>query len=172
MKDRLEAVTKTFARRCDYFEVHAEETEESRVAFAGDALTDLGMKVDFGGNVRACYRGGWGFVSFNSLDKIETFAEAAIDQAKRVGRDQTTLADVEPATPDGDVSFVAISPESGRTNQIRVHAAHIGHPVLGDKIYGVPPALAREFVAGGSGAGDDLGARRPELAPGSSPASH
>jgi RluA family pseudouridine synthase len=33
-------------------------------------------------------------------------------------------------------SFALVLPESGRTNQIRVHAAHLGHPVLGDKIYG------------------------------------
>ena len=26
--------------------------------------------------------------------------------------------------------------ESGRTHQIRVHMAHIGHPVLGDLVYG------------------------------------
>ncbi len=59
------------------------------------------------------------------------------------------LADVTPAELGEDVSFVTVSPESGRTNQIRVHAAHIGHPVLGDKIYGVSPALVREFVAEG-----------------------
>jgi 23S rRNA pseudouridine1911/1915/1917 synthase len=30
-----------------------------------------------------------------------------------------------------------------------VHAAHAGHPVLGDKIYGVPEELALEFVRQG-----------------------
>jgi RluA family pseudouridine synthase len=59
------------------------------------------------------------------------------------------VAGVAPAALGGELSFVAVSPESGRTNQIRVHAAHVGHPVLGDKIYGVSPALAREFVASG-----------------------
>ena len=29
-------------------------------------------------------------------------------------------------------------PITGRTHQIRVHAAHIGLPVLGDKLYGLP----------------------------------
>jgi len=47
------------------------------------------------------------------------------------------------------VTLVAAEPEGGRTNQIRVHAAHAGHPILGDKIYGVPPDLARRFVAEG-----------------------
>ena len=29
-----------------------------------------------------------------------------------------------------------VQPLSGRTNQIRVHLQHIGHPILGDKVYG------------------------------------
>jgi len=49
----------------------------------------------------------------------------------------------------GPLSLVLIRPESGRTNQIRVHARHVGHPVLGDKVYGVDPAVAARFVAAG-----------------------
>jgi RluA family pseudouridine synthase len=67
----------------------------------------------------------------------------------RAGDAGQSLAGVLPAMPGSELTFVAVRPESGRTNQIRVHAAHIGHPVLGDKIYGVPAALAREFAAGG-----------------------
>jgi 23S rRNA pseudouridine1911/1915/1917 synthase len=33
-------------------------------------------------------------------------------------------------------SLVRAFPETGRTHQIRVHLAHIGHAVVGDKIYG------------------------------------
>lgn len=51
--------------------------------------------------------------------------------------------------PAGRLSLVLARPESGRTNQIRVHAAHLGHPVLGDKVYGIPRALADRFVAEG-----------------------
>jgi 23S rRNA-/tRNA-specific pseudouridylate synthase len=40
-------------------------------------------------------------------------------------------------------------PLSGRTNQIRIHAAHAGYPILGDKIYSVSPALARTLFDAG-----------------------
>ncbi len=43
----------------------------------------------------------------------------------------------------GRATLVAVTLETGRTHQIRVHMAHRGHPVLGDPVYGgrrgVPP---------------------------------
>ena len=45
-----------------------------------------------------------------------------------------------------EATLVTVIPREGRTNQIRVHAAHVGHPLVGDKIYGVAPELARRFV--------------------------
>lgn len=38
--------------------------------------------------------------------------------------------------PDGPFALVRAFPETGRMHQIRVHLAHAGHPVVGDKIYG------------------------------------
>ena len=35
-------------------------------------------------------------------------------------------------------TFLEIKTETGRTHQIRVHCAHIGHPLLGDEMYGAP----------------------------------
>jgi len=37
--------------------------------------------------------------------------------------------------------------ETGRTHQIRVHFAHVGHPVLGDPTYGGRPRPVREMAA-------------------------
>lgn len=36
----------------------------------------------------------------------------------------------------GEVSLLELQLETGRTHQIRCHMAHIGHPVLGDELYG------------------------------------
>lgn len=40
------------------------------------------------------------------------------------------------AAPAQTVSLVRLTLETGRTHQIRVHLAHIGHPVVGDPVYG------------------------------------
>ncbi len=40
------------------------------------------------------------------------------------------------ATAAAAVSLLRLELETGRTHQIRVHLAHIGHPVLGDPVYG------------------------------------
>ncbi len=37
-------------------------------------------------------------------------------------------------------SLVECSLETGRTHQIRVHMTHIGHPIIGDPLYGRPPS--------------------------------
>ncbi|MCB1057561.1 MAG: RluA family pseudouridine synthase [Acidobacteria bacterium] len=36
-------------------------------------------------------------------------------------------------------SLVECQLETGRTHQVRVHLAHLGYPVLGDRLYGGPP---------------------------------
>jgi len=39
------------------------------------------------------------------------------------------------ARRDG-ATLVALAPESGRQHQLRVHLAALGHPIIGDKLYG------------------------------------
>lgn len=36
-------------------------------------------------------------------------------------------------------ALVEASPQTGRTHQIRVHLSALGHPILGDVLYGAPP---------------------------------
>lgn len=42
----------------------------------------------------------------------------------------------------GDYSLVELQLETGRTHQIRVHMAYIGHPVAGDPLYGPRKTLS------------------------------
>ncbi len=37
-------------------------------------------------------------------------------------------------------TLVELQPVTGRTNQLRLHCAHIGHPIVGDVLYGAKPA--------------------------------
>jgi 23S rRNA pseudouridine1911/1915/1917 synthase len=46
-----------------------------------------------------------------------------------------------------DASLVELTLDTGRTHQIRVHLAHAGHPVIGDRLYGSPsPLIQRQAL--------------------------
>lgn len=45
-------------------------------------------------------------------------------------------------SPDKRFSLLAVRIHTGRTHQIRVHMAHVGHPLLGDRLYAPKPVQA------------------------------
>lgn len=51
--------------------------------------------------------------------------------------------------PRGRFSAIEACPTTGRTHQIRVHLAHVGHPVLGDKLYAKGSHHYLEFIRTG-----------------------
>jgi 23S rRNA pseudouridine1911/1915/1917 synthase len=46
------------------------------------------------------------------------------------------VTDYRVLKPFADFALVELQIHTGRTHQIRVHMAHIGHPVVGDTTYG------------------------------------
>lgn len=45
----------------------------------------------------------------------------------------------------GETTLVSVNLETGRTHQIRVHFSSIGHPLVGDPMYGANPVLSEEL---------------------------
>ena len=66
-------------------------------------------------------------------------AREAQDSIRRtvspLGKESVTEYRLLSVLSDG-TSVCEISPKTGRTHQIRVHMAHIGHPLIGDFLYG------------------------------------
>jgi 23S rRNA pseudouridine1911/1915/1917 synthase len=77
--------------------------------------------------------------------------DAPLGRSKRDRKKIAVVEDGKHAVTEYEViqqfeylSFVKLHLRTGRTHQIRVHLAHIHHPVFGDETYG-----GREIVAGG-----------------------
>ncbi|MEM7434620.1 MAG: RluA family pseudouridine synthase [Myxococcota bacterium] len=58
-------------------------------------------------------------------------------EAKRLGA-QPAVTEVLRSTPDAAGSIVDARATNARRHQVRVHLASIGHPLLGDALYGAP----------------------------------
>ena len=50
------------------------------------------------------------------------------------------------ARSDGAFSLLQVRPLTGRKHQIRIHLAHFGHPIVGDKLYGGDETVYLDFV--------------------------
>ena len=63
------------------------------------------------------------------------------------GRESTTRYHVREEIAGGKYSLLEVEPVTGRTHQIRVHLAAIGHPVVGDATYGrSSESIGRQFL--------------------------
>lgn len=62
-----------------------------------------------------------------------------------LGKPSLTRYQVQPPQPGdaSDCSRLWLEPVTGRTHQLRVHLAHLGHPLLGDALYAPPAVQAR-----------------------------
>ena len=65
-----------------------------------------------------------------------------LDMKREVSPDgQRAVTHCRVLASDSRLSLLGLRLETGRTHQIRVHCAHLGCPLLGDKLYGTPASL-------------------------------
>jgi len=81
----------------DYIEVHFEESQSTDIVYRGGRLEEVNWSSNSGGNIRALVKGGWGFVSFNRLDKLQDKVALAVQEARLVGGEPLELFPMEPA---------------------------------------------------------------------------
>jgi len=94
MRDKLANILK--GHNADYIEIRFEEGQSTRLIYRGPRLEEIGRTSSIGGNVRALVKGGWGFVSFNNLDRLQEKVELAVAQARIVGKGNSEFSPVEP----------------------------------------------------------------------------
>ncbi|MFO0746072.1 MAG: pseudouridine synthase [Myxococcota bacterium] len=71
----------------------------------------------------------------------KTFPAVVADDAPGARAASSIIMDAR-ANADLSAALVEIRPLTGRTHQVRLHLAHLGCPVLGEKIHASPPSMA------------------------------
>jgi TldD protein len=84
------------AHDVEFADIRIEDKTESWVNYRGPDLDSIGSSRTVGGIVRALYKGGWGYATFNDIDDLQKRVREACETAKLVGKDQTYFAPAEP----------------------------------------------------------------------------
>lgn len=93
------------------------------------------------------------------IDRSIGHAADSIVQLRRSAADDAVAPKpaatrVEPVAHGAGRTLVACHPETGRTHQLRVHLEHLGHAIVGDRLYGQPDEHYLAFVARMKAGGD------------------
>ena len=98
MRDRLTEALKV--HDVDYADIRIEDKTEAQVVFRGPELDNIGSSRTVGGIVRALYKGGWGYATFNDLTDLESRVKEACATAKLVGKETSQLAPIDPVVDE------------------------------------------------------------------------
>ena len=87
-----------------------------------------------------------------AIRKEEHGGKVAQTRYEVIERFGSALPNPKSQISDQKYALVRLSPKTGRTHQLRVHMAHLGHPIVGDAVYGGRPFAgtddAGEFTFG------------------------
>jgi TldD protein len=98
MQNRLTEALKV--NSVDYADIRIEDMTRTKVVFRGPDLDNIGSSKTVGGIVRAFYKGGWGYATFNDLDNLDERVREACQTARLVGKEGTLLAPAEPVVDE------------------------------------------------------------------------
>ncbi len=96
VQDLLSDLISRYSSRVDYLMIRLEESEGTDILLRGEQVETLSEGISIGGQIRTCYKGGWGLSSFNQLATIEDRIEEAIAAAWIIGDEETILAPIDP----------------------------------------------------------------------------
>jgi len=71
--------------------------------------------------------------------RTEFFVDKRFVVAVNVQSRPTDRSPAHECGPEASFSLLRVQPRTGRKHQIRIHLAHLGHPIVGDKLYGGDP---------------------------------
>ena len=94
-KNQVSDLIARYKHRVDYLAIRLEKSQGCQVRLRGKVPEALSEGIAIGGQVRACYRGGWGFASFNRLVELAERIEDAIAAARLIGDETTILAPID-----------------------------------------------------------------------------
>lgn len=98
MKDKLtEALKQSTA---DYADIRIFVEDATGLAYRGPEAEQVSTWTSVGGIARACTRGGWGIVTFDSLEQLDRQVQEACRCAALVGRETTRLAPAPPVSAE------------------------------------------------------------------------
>lgn len=109
-RDLLSDLINRYRPQVDYLSIRLEQTETTNIMLRGRTIETLSEGLGVGGQVRACYKGGWGFASFNNLHDLELRVAEATTAAKLVGEEETLLAPVPPIQATWELPLTGTNP--------------------------------------------------------------
>lgn len=126
-KNLLSELLSNYTSQVDYLAIRLEESQGTDILLRGHKIETLSEGISIGGQVRACYKGAWGFASFNQISTLKNRIEEAIAAAKLIGQEKTILAPIPIIQGTHVVSLTGKDPRHISLANKKELCEHYGH---------------------------------------------
>ncbi|MDR1248360.1 MAG: RluA family pseudouridine synthase [Treponema sp.] len=116
--------------------------DDAALAFLADQFKERTVKKTYAAIVRGTPREAAGIIETRIVRDSRDRKRFAVS----ADRGKAALTRYRVIRSWGAYSLLALQPRTGRTHQLRIHLRHLGHPILGDPVYGIPD---RQFPKAG-----------------------